>query len=52
MAFGTGVLTDPNKVAGGERYSDSYLVLTATTFQDNLKVGRFAKLDTWVTRQF
>lgn len=46
MAFGTGVLTDPNKVAGGERYSDSYLVLTATTFQDNLKVGRFAKLDT------
>lgn len=45
MAFATGVLQDPNNVGSGERYSDSYLVLSATTFEDNLKVGRFAKLD-------
>jgi hypothetical protein len=46
MAFSTGLLGDPNKVGGGERYDDAMLVLSATTFEDNLKVGRFAKLDT------
>lgn len=46
MAFATGLLSDPNKVGSGERYSDAQLVLTATTFEDSLKIGRFAKLDT------
>jgi hypothetical protein len=45
MSFDTGLLGDPYKVGGGERFSDSVLVLSATTFEDNLKVGRFAKLD-------
>lgn len=46
MAFGTGYLGDQSKVAGGEIYGVSHVVLTATTFEDALKVGRFAKLDT------
>jgi len=47
MAFGTAYLDDPQKVGGGERYfPTSVIALTATTFEDNLKVGRFAKLDT------
>lgn len=46
MAFATGYLGDPQKVKGGERYGSCNIVLSATTFEDGLLVGRFAKLDT------
>jgi len=46
MSFATGYLGDPRKVGAGERYGEADIVLTALTFEDNLKVGRFAKLDT------
>ena len=45
MAFNTGYLGDPQRTGGGERYGDNVVVLAATTFEDGLKVGRFAKLD-------
>jgi len=45
MAFATTNLDDPQKVGGGER-GDNVIALTATTFENGLKVGRFAKLDT------
>jgi len=45
MAFFTGFLNDPQRVGGGERFDQTILILTATTFQDGLLVGRFAKLD-------
>lgn len=45
MAFATGYLADPQKVGAGERYGSTNIVLTADTFEDGLKVGRFAKLD-------
>lgn len=46
MAFATGYLDDPNRVGAGERYGSNQVVLSATTFQNGLVVGRFAKLDT------
>ena len=46
MSFGTGHLDDNQNVAGGERYGANIIALTATDFEDQLKVGRFAKLDT------
>lgn len=46
MAFSTGYLGDPQKVGGGERFGSSNIILTSDTFEDDLKVGRFAKLDT------
>lgn len=46
MAFGTGYLDDPQAVGGGERVGKNHTILTALTFENNLKVGRFAKLDT------
>lgn len=47
MSFSTGYLGDPSRVGAGERWDpNSALVLTATTFEDGLVVGRFAKLDT------
>jgi len=46
MSFGTGHLDDNQNVAGGERYGANIIALTATEFEDQLKVGRFAKLDT------
>lgn len=47
MAFDTGYLSDPVRVGAGERYDPKAdLILTATAFEDNLRVGRFAKLDT------
>jgi hypothetical protein len=46
MAFATGQLNDPQKVGAGERLGTGGLVLDATVFEDGLKVGRFAKLDT------
>lgn len=45
MSFATGYLSDPNKVQGGEIYGDSGVNLAATTFEDGLRVGRFAKVD-------
>lgn len=45
MAFSTGYLADPQAVGAGERYGSVNIIFTATTFEDNLKVGRFAKLD-------
>ena len=45
MSFGTGHLDDPQAVAGGERYGLNILILTALAFEDGLKFGRFAKLD-------
>lgn len=45
MSFGTGHLNDPQKVGAGERFGTNQLVLTALEFEDNLVVGRFAKLD-------
>lgn len=45
MAFSTGYLADPSKVGSGERYGSVNIVLTAKTFEDNLLMGRFAKLD-------
>lgn len=46
MSFDTPYLDDPRKVGAGERYGSADVVLTALTFEDSLKVGRFAKLDT------
>ena len=46
MAFETGYLDDPQKVGAGERYGNNNIVLTARTFENGLKVGHFAKLDT------
>ena len=46
MSFGTGSIDDPQKVGAGERYGSNQLILTILDFEDNLKVGRFAKLDT------
>ena len=36
---------NPN-IGGGETFGDGKIVLSATTFEDGLKIGRFAKLDT------
>jgi hypothetical protein len=46
MAFGTGLLNDPQKVQGGERFGTTNIILSETAFEDGLKVGRFAKFDT------
>lgn len=46
MAFGTAVLSDIGEIQSGERHGTFHTVLTATTFEDGLKAGRFAKLDT------
>jgi len=46
MAFSIGHLNDPQNVGSGERKGTSDLVLTSRDFEDNLVVGRFAKLDT------
>jgi len=46
MAFATGYLDDPQNVGAGERLGTVHAIFTATTFQNGLRVGRFAKLDT------
>lgn len=46
MSFGTGYLDDPQAVHSGERLGVNNIILSETTFEDQLKVGRFAKLDT------
>lgn len=45
MAFSTGYLDDPTNVGAGETLGVDNVILTATDFEDELKVGRFAKLD-------
>lgn len=46
MAFDTGYLSDPQRSAAGERFDpNSALVLTADDFENGLRVGRFAKID-------
>jgi hypothetical protein len=46
MAFATGHLDDPQKAGSGELLGTSHIALAAITFEDGLKIGRFAKLDT------
>ena len=46
MAFATGHLDDPQKAGSGELLGTSHIALAATTFEDGLKIGRFAKLAT------
>lgn len=45
MSFGTGQLDDPQKVGAGERHGQAQIIFTALDFEDNLRIGRFAKLD-------
>lgn len=46
MAFDAVRTDDPTKVGAGERFGTNQLILTARSFEDNLRVGRFAKIDT------
>lgn len=46
MSFPTGYLADPTDVGGGERFGSNLVILGTDTFENGLKVGRFAKLDT------
>ncbi len=46
MSFATGYLSDPNRVQGGESFNEAGVDIAFTTFEDGLRVGRFAKLDT------
>ena len=46
MTFATGHLDDNQKAGSGERLGTSLIALTSTVFENQLKVGRFAKLDT------
>lgn len=45
MGFATGYLDDPSKVGAGERHGSNLIILSFDNFEDNLKVGRFAKLE-------
>jgi hypothetical protein len=45
MSFSTGYLADPKKSGSGEFYGDNCTILSASTFENGLKVGLFAKLD-------
>lgn len=45
MAFTSSFTNDPTPVGGGERVGDSHIILSASTFEDGLLTGRFAKLD-------
>jgi len=46
MSFSTSALINMPAVGSGEVFGTTKTVLSATTFQDGLKAGRFAKLDT------
>lgn len=46
MSFTQGHLDDPQKVGAGERQGTTMLILSESTFENQLKIGRFAKLDT------
>ena len=45
MAFETGYLSDFNKVGAGEEYGVNNRILGHRSYEDGLKVGRFAKVD-------
>lgn len=45
MSFPTPRTDDPVLVSSGERYGHTNISLAATTFEDGLRIGRFAKLD-------
>lgn len=45
MAFATGALLDPKKSGAGELAGDNHVVLSADTYENNLKSGLFAKID-------
>lgn len=45
MAFSTGYISDFPKVDAGEEQGNNNIVLGANTYEDGLKVGRFAKMD-------
>lgn len=46
MAFPSALTTDPSQIGSGERFTaKSDIILTATTFENGLAVGRFAKVD-------
>jgi len=45
MSFATGAISDALPTKAGEVYGTSYIALYATTFENGLKIGRFAKLD-------
>lgn len=44
MAFATGYLSDFEKIGAGEEQGVNNRVLGASTYEDGLKVGRFAKM--------
>lgn len=46
MAFTEGALINFPQVGAGEIYGSTNIILSATTFEDGLLSGRFAKLDT------
>lgn len=46
MAFSTGLLNDPQGSGAGERWFGPPVIVTETTFEASLKIGRFAKIDT------
>lgn len=46
MAFATGHLDEMQQIGSGEIFSRPGVILTFTSFEDGLKAGRFAKLDT------
>lgn len=45
MPFATGYLSDPQKVQGGEQLGEGGVNLAFSTFENGLRVGRFAKVD-------
>lgn len=46
MAFTSAFSNDIDLVGSGERYGSTNISLNATVFEDGLKIGRFAKIDT------
>lgn len=46
MAFNTGYLGDPQQVGAGERFGNNNTILSTDAFEDDLRVGHFAKWDT------
>jgi len=46
MAFSSAFSNEIGAVAGGERFGTNNIILANTVFEDELKIGRFAKLDT------
>ena len=45
MAFPSPFATGPAPISSGERYGSVNVILTARAFENNLVVGRFAKMD-------